>query len=261
MREMQLLAHLQMVAAAEADRRGRPLADPVHGEDDRLLEQRREESGRGVTLVVLREQELALPIEVGIEGAQLVAQELLLEQLLLQPERDRHAKGTEAPGGECKIGFEQPFELEERLVVERDMIDVGEADAGLGQAIGDGVMRETGIVLLAGEALLLGGGDDLSVDDQCRGTVVIERGQSENSHSPGSCGLEDRVDERRDRGALGEHDQAAEDDHHDEDRHQPIFLSDAQKRPEFAQKRQHGGTQNWFFIDSGAGPGGVRSIQ
>jgi hypothetical protein len=179
-----------------------------------------------VALVMLREQKLALPIESAIEGLQLVAQEPLLEQLLLQPERDRHAEGTKAPGSECK-SFEQPFELEERLVVERDMIDVGEADAGLGQAIGDGVMRETGIVLLAGEALLLGGGDDLSVDDQCRGTVVIERGQSENSHSPGSCGLKDRVDQRRDRGALGEHDQAAEDDHHDEDRHQPIFLSEA----------------------------------
>ena len=186
MREMQLFAHLQVVAAPEADRRGRPFADPVHGEDDRLLERRRKEGGRGVALVVLREQKLALPIEVGIERAKLVAQELLLEQLLLQPQRDRHAEGAEAPGSECEIGFEQPFELEERLVVERDMIDVGEADAGLGQAIGDGVMRETGIVLLAGEALLLGGGDDLSVDDQCRGAIVVERGQSENSHPPGS---------------------------------------------------------------------------
>ena len=27
------------------------------------------------------------------------------------------------------------------------------------------------------------------------------------------------------------------------------------------RERQHGGSQNWFFMDSGAGPGGVRSIQ
>ena len=48
--------------------------------------------------------------------------------------------------------------------------------------------------------------------------------------------------------------------HHDEDGHQPILLADAQKRPEFAKERQHA-AQNWFFMDSGAGPGGVRSIQ
>ena len=37
-------------------------------------------------------------------------------------------------------------------------------------------MRETGVVLLAREALFLGGGDDLAVDDKRRGAVVIERG-------------------------------------------------------------------------------------
>ena len=95
-----------------------------------------------MALVVLREQELALPIEVGIERAQLVAQQLLLEQLLLQPERDRHAKGAKALGRKREIGFEQPLEFEERLVVERDVVDLAERDAALGQAIGEGVMRE-----------------------------------------------------------------------------------------------------------------------
>ena len=70
-------------------------------------------------------------------------------------------KEREAAGREREIGLEQPLELEERLVVERDMVDLAERDAALRQAIGERVMRETRIVLLAREALLLGGGDDL----------------------------------------------------------------------------------------------------
>ena len=37
-RKMQFLAHLQMIAASEPDRRGRPLTDAIHGYDDRLIE-------------------------------------------------------------------------------------------------------------------------------------------------------------------------------------------------------------------------------
>ena len=72
--------------------------------------------------------------------------------------------------------------------------------------------------------------------------------------------LEDSVDKRRDCRALSEHDEAAEGDHHDKNGYQPIFLSDPQKRPEFLEERQHRG-QYWFFMDSGAGPGGILSIQ
>ena len=143
MGEVQFLSHLQMIAAPEADRRGRPLANSVHGEDHRLVEQRRKERGCRVALVVFREQELAFPIKVGIECAQLVAQQLLLEQLLFQPERDRHAKGAKALGRKRQIGFEQPLKLEERLVVKCDVVDLAKRDAALAQAIGEGMMWET----------------------------------------------------------------------------------------------------------------------
>jgi hypothetical protein len=33
-----------------------------------------------------------------------------------------------------------------------------------------------------------------------------------------------------------------------------------QKRPKLVEERQHQ-SQNWFFMDSGVGPGGVLSIQ
>ena len=45
-REVDLLQHLELVALAEAERRGRPLADAVHAEDRGLLEGRRERTPR-----------------------------------------------------------------------------------------------------------------------------------------------------------------------------------------------------------------------
>ena len=46
------------------------------------------------------------------------------------------------------------------------------------------MVGEAGIVLLACETLLLGGSNDLSIDDERRRTIVIERRQSKNSHAP-----------------------------------------------------------------------------
>src|SRR5262245_22589425 len=42
---------------------------------------------------------------------------------------------------------------------------------------------------------------------------------------------EQRIDERRNRGARGERDEAAEDDQHQDDRQQPIFLAYPEKLP------------------------------
>ena len=62
-----------------------------------------------------------------------------------------------------EVGLEQPLELDERLVVEDDVVDVVERDLAFAQAILDRVGREVGVVLLAREALFLRGRDDLAV--------------------------------------------------------------------------------------------------
>src|SRR5579885_1802711 len=51
----------------------------------------------------------------------------------------------------------------------------------------------------------------------------------------GSDRLEQRVDERRDRARLREHDQQSEQDEHDHDRHQPVLLLLTEKREELRQ--------------------------
>src|SRR5690242_17626162 len=51
--------------------------------------------------------------------------------------------------------------------------------------------------------------------------------------------LEQRVDEWCDRRALGEHDQAAEHDHHDQNRQQPELLALAHEGPELDDYGAH----------------------
>jgi hypothetical protein len=54
-------------------------------------------------------------------------------------------------GREGEVGLEQPLELEERLVVEGDVVDVGQLDAGLVEAVLDRLLPgKPEIVLLAG---------------------------------------------------------------------------------------------------------------
>jgi hypothetical protein len=76
-----------MVPATGRDRRGRPLADAVHREDCRLVEGRCEKRRRGMALMVLREQQTPLGVEPAVEPPQLIAQQALLKQFFLEPQR------------------------------------------------------------------------------------------------------------------------------------------------------------------------------
>jgi hypothetical protein len=62
------------------------------------------------------------------------------------------------------------------------VVDVVEPRAGLVQAIADGVVRKRSIVLLAGEAFLLGGRHGMAVLDQRSRAVVIKRRYAEHPH-------------------------------------------------------------------------------
>ena len=231
-RKIDLPRHLQVVAVTDPYGGGGPLADPVHGQDHRVPKGRRVERARRVRLMVLGKQQFGVPIHVRGEASQFPAQQVLLKQLLLDPNRYRHGEGTEAPRRECHVGFEEPFELEERLVVEGNPVNVVECDAGFIETPSDGVGGIARVVFLAREAFLLRRGHDAPVLHQGRGAVVVERREAEDTH-----GLKDCIDHRRDRGALTQHDQTAQDEHRNDDRQQPIFLPHAHEGPEFDEKR------------------------
>src|SRR5205823_12869263 len=67
-----------------------------------------------------------------------------------------------------------------RLVVEADVVQLLWPKTGLLQAVVDRMAREPVIVLRAGEALFLGGGDNLAIDHERRRRVVIEGGYPED---------------------------------------------------------------------------------
>ena len=89
---------------------------------------------------------------------------------------------------------------------------------------------------LARVSLFLGGGDHGPVLYERRGVIVMEGRQPEDTHSGDS---EQRIDEGRDAGALGEHNQTAEQHHGEEDRQQPVLPSHAQETPEL-ERSDHG---------------------
>src|SRR5262245_59348521 len=99
--------------------------------------------------VVLSEEKPVLPIEVGRKLLQLAADDVLLEQLLAQPERDRHCERLIATWREAHIGLQEPLELEKWLLVEHHVVNLVEPAAFVLQAIRDGMGREARILLLA----------------------------------------------------------------------------------------------------------------
>jgi len=176
--------------------------------------------------MMLAEQQPA-GVEIFGKFPYFIAQQAFLKQLFLEPERDRHLERAKSARRQRDVGLEQPLEFEKRLVIEHDMIEFRGCHACLVKTVGDRVVRKRGIVLASRETLFLDRGDDPAVSDQRRRAIVIKCGNAENAHSD----LEQRVDEWRYGGALGEDHEAAENHHHDHNRQQPELLSDAHEPP------------------------------
>ena len=193
---MQLLLDLQFLAAPDCRRARAPFADAVHSQHRGVLEWRSVKSAGRVAQVVLGEQKLVLPVELGRQLLQVLADDVLLKQFFADPHRDRHRERAKTTRRKRDIGLQQPLEFEKRFFVEHHVIDVVERDAALLQAIGDGVNGKAGVLLPARKALLLRRRHDAAVHEKRGSAVVIERRDAENAHARR---LEQRVDERSDR--------------------------------------------------------------
>ena len=90
-----------------------------------------------------------------------IADNSFLKQFILQPDGQRSCKTPESKRGKRQIRFQQALELQEGLIVEDDIINIGGTQACFVQAILDSIRRITRIMLPAGESFLLSGGDNL----------------------------------------------------------------------------------------------------
>src|SRR5262245_18825412 len=116
--------------------------------------------------MMLGKEEPVLPVVVPAQPLQLSPQERFLEELLSQPDRHGHRERPKAAGRKRQVCFQQALKLQERLVIERDMIDLAQAHAGFAETVSDGMPRKASIVSLPAEPLLLRGSNDARVLDE-----------------------------------------------------------------------------------------------
>ena len=118
-------------------------------------------------------------------NVQLLTDQVLHPQLVQQPGRHGVAEDLPRLRHHLHGGRQDALELDERLLVEDDVVEILGSDAGRFQAVADGQAREIGVVFLAAEAFLFGGRDQLAVVNQRRGGVVVETRDSQYAH--GQC--------------------------------------------------------------------------
>src|SRR6185503_9189901 len=120
---------------------------------------------------------------LGIEDlaaiSQLVLQLLVDVQLVFDPQRAGKQERAKPARHHPQIRLEDPLELEQRLVVEAHGGKIRHADPRRRQAVVHRTPRKIRITLLAGQALLGDGGNDLAVAQQTGRTVVIKGRDSE----------------------------------------------------------------------------------
>ena len=160
-REVQAAVQGQRTPAAHAQARGLPLPHAVQAQHQGLVEVRRVEGAGGVGVVVVGELDPAREAQ----SPELALQVLSQEQPLPQPQGSRRREGPEAPRREGQPALEQPLELHEGLFVVDDVVHVGGRPPGRLERARDRRIREPGVVLDPGQALLLDGGDDAPVLD------------------------------------------------------------------------------------------------
>jgi hypothetical protein len=103
-------------------------------------------------------------------------------ELVEQPGERGLAEQLDRPREHLQRRHQDPLELEERLLEERHVVQVVGGDPLGGEDVLDGVDRELVVVLLAREALLLGGGHDHAVAQEGGRRVVEEAGDPQDVH-------------------------------------------------------------------------------
>ena len=169
-REPHLLAQLERVAATSPPGRRRPLAHAVERQDRRAIEWTGEERACGVRLMVRREGDRS--VVAAAEPTVDLARDV---ELALQPSRHGARKLGEAEGRGGQRALEDPTELDERLLIEHDGIELPRLDPRMPQAPGSRLRREPVVLLDAREALFLARRHDHAILHECSGTVVEER--------------------------------------------------------------------------------------
>ncbi len=174
MGEVDFLHDFQIRPLSVPNRRRRPLADAVHGHHRRVRKSRD----------VVRRCRMRL-VMAGEEHRSLVPQ--FFFEILWNPEFFLHpfvhravvTQKSARPGRD--VGRNNAVEeLQQRLLVKSDGIDIVHRDTCVFQRVLDRVFRKRFVVLLAGVALFVRGKHNLTFPNQTRRAVVVVAGDAED---------------------------------------------------------------------------------
>ncbi len=178
------LEHLEAVPVALGEHRRGEVAEAVDREDRRVLERRDEERARHVGLVVLD------VVEARREGVRLDPEPLCERRADVAHARRVLEAGLEVAGARPVADRAEELLAEVRLRVARDgdVVELLGLQAGVSETPRGGQRGKAGAVLDAVETLLLGGGDELAVDDESCGRVTVEGVEPQDrGHLPAFC--------------------------------------------------------------------------
>src|SRR4030095_2755944 len=144
--EPELAHQLDLVSTPCSQGRRAPSAAPSEGENRCPVERTGEKGAGGVALVVIGEDDGRFQLR-----PKAFTNEARKTSFLLQPHRNRHAETCKTGRSVREVRLEQPLELAQRFLVEHDVIDLIGCRSGLAQAILDGVVGKSRVVLLARE--------------------------------------------------------------------------------------------------------------
>src|SRR5688572_12645846 len=94
-------------------------------------------------------------VQWALVAVEIPADRLARKELVLDPHRHRRDERPPASGGDAQIALEQPLELQERLVVEGNGVQVANPQPAFAQTVLNRTRREALIVLFAREAFFL----------------------------------------------------------------------------------------------------------
>ena len=114
--------------------------------------------------------------------AQRAHHQALDPEFVVEPGDHRLAEDSPGIGIRAERGHEDALELDQRLLVEDHIVEVGALDLRLPETEVDRALRVSEVMLLAREALFFGGGDQHAVAQQGGGGVVVETGNTQDIH-------------------------------------------------------------------------------
>ncbi len=160
MREVDAIVDVDAGAAPHAPGCAREVAEAVDGNDGRLAKGRDVKRRGQVRRVMFDRMHAAAKCLAGKRPG-----EMRLDAGTLAPVAQAFEHQAQVRAPRQREG-ELPAEVGRRVLVDGDVLDVGERHARLVETIADGHLRKAGPVLDAAEALLLGGGDDRAIANE-----------------------------------------------------------------------------------------------